>query len=820
VIILFLILLCFSSAEAQTVNDPRLQVRELVSGLSNPTAMAFIGANDILVLQKNDGRVRRVVDGVLQAGEVLDLAVDTQSERGLLGIALHPNFASNGFVYLYYTQSSTAGDTSGSALDNRVFRYIWDGGKLISPTEIILLPVTAGPNHNGGTITFGPDGKLYIVIGDLNRTGQLQNFAAGAAPDDTGVILRLNDDGTVPSDNPFFSQGGNLAKYYAYGIRNSFGMAFDSVTGELWMTENGPASYDEINQVLPGFNSGWAQIMGPESRSPQDVDDLFVVPGSHYADPKFSWFTPVGPTAIVFLNSTQLGSQYQNDAFVGDINHGRLYRFKLNPARDGFIVESELADLVADSDGELSDVIIGTGFGGITDLKVDQDGFLYVLSYTTGRILVVSGKPAVGFESVSISAGQVSVIIGGVETSGLSRGPAFQLFNTSGTLEATQFALNPDFRVDFEIVTGNFDADSADEVLAGGRENLGLMRGPAYQLFDTNGAFIFTRFVLNPDFAGVSFSPFNVGSNGVLVCGREIVGLSRGPAYQVFDASGNLVRTQFGLNTDFTMDNGCLGSNLDGVDGDEVILFGREVTGAGRGPALQAFNSNGSLRFTRFVLNNNFIETKFTVGDVLSPEIIVYGRETSGASRGPAFQTFDGDGNLVLTRFILNSDFTDVHVFGANITSAVSGEEIVTGGTESSGLARGPAAQVFDKNGNHLWTRFVLNPDFTEVKFGKIDINNDGVDEIIVVGRETAGLRRGPAFQVFDGGGDLLLTRFVLNSDFTNIRFFATDQNGDGNKEIGVGGVESSGLMRGPAYQIFESNGTLLQTRFVLNPDF
>ena len=111
-------------------------------------------------------------------------------------------------------------------------------------------------------MTFGPDGKLYIVIGELNRNGQLQNISGGTAPDNTGVIFRINDDGSTPSDNPFFSQGGNLAKYYAYGIRNSFGLVFDPLTGELWDTENGPANYDEINLVQPGFNSGWESDHG------------------------------------------------------------------------------------------------------------------------------------------------------------------------------------------------------------------------------------------------------------------------------------------------------------------------------------------------------------------------------------------------------------------------------------------------------------------------------------------------------------------------------------------------------------------------------
>src|SRR5207344_1997527 len=111
-----------------------------------------------------------------------------------------------------------------------------------------------------------------------------------------------------------------------------------------------------------------------------------------------------------------------------------------------------------------------------------------------------------------------------------------------------------------------------------------------------------------------------------------------------------------------------------------------------------------------------------------------------------------------------------------------------------------PMYQVWDKNGNLLLSRFVLNPDFTEVTFSKIDINNDGLDEILVVGRETKGLQRGPAFQLFDGGGNLLVAQFVLNSDFTNLKVFSVDQNGDGDKEIGIGGIETGGLKRGPAY--------------------
>lgn len=371
-----------SDSSLPSVNDANLRVEKVAAGLAAPTSMAFLDNDDILITQKDNGRLRHILDGKLQENPVHDVFVNNDSERGLLGIAVAQRINATGekVVFLYYTE-----DQEGE-IRNRVYSYEWSPDSGITAGKLVLdLPGTPGPNHDGGKLAIGQDGMLYAVIGDLNRNGMLQNYQGGDKPDDTSVILRVNFSGDGLPDQPLSDEDANvnqsLSKYFAYGIRNSFGIDFDPVTGTLWDTENGPSGYDEINVVNPGFNSGWEKLMGPVERTRIDQSELVTFTGSHYRDPAFSWRNSQGITDIEFFNSTTLGTRYANNIFVGDYNNGNLYFFTVNEERTGLSLDSsDLKDLVADNDGELDAVTLGNGFRGITDIETGPDGNLYILS--------------------------------------------------------------------------------------------------------------------------------------------------------------------------------------------------------------------------------------------------------------------------------------------------------------------------------------------------------------------------------------------------------------------------------------------------------
>lgn len=375
------------TTDGPSVDDPNIVVEQAAEGLTLPTTMAFLDEDRILVLEKNDGTVRLVEGGELQPEPLLDVAVANENERGMLGIAVSSENGTT-YVFLYFTESGggTDGDDSEGVepAGNRLYRYELQGDQLVNPQLLLDLPVLPGPRYNGGPVAAGPDGNVYVIIGDVEgHTTQVQNFEDSTAADGTSGVLRIGPNGEIPE--PVIGTGEFGKYYFAYGIRNSFGLAFDPETGMLWDTENGPAFGDEINLIEPGFNSGWRDVQGLANES--DLDDLVLFNArSHYSDPEFSWTEPVGPTALAFLNSSGLGEEYEGDMFVGDINNGAIYHFDLNENRSALVLEGALADMVADTPEESQEAIFGTGFGGVTDIKPGPDGNLYVLSFTEGVI--------------------------------------------------------------------------------------------------------------------------------------------------------------------------------------------------------------------------------------------------------------------------------------------------------------------------------------------------------------------------------------------------------------------------------------------------
>lgn len=395
-----IVLLATTTTLAQTVNDSSLKVQQWVGGLSNPTGMVFVDeGTKALVIEKNSGRVK-VVSNRQVTGTALDLPVNGDSERGLLGIALSPTFASDKFIYLNYTRATSDG---AAPTDHRVERYRWTGSSLTFDRRVLTMPATPGPNHDGGKITFGPDGKLYAVMGDLNRNESNENFENAKKITRSGAILRVNPSGTSVTSNPFYDAkfiGGEfeaINDIYAYGIRNSFGLAFDPLTGNLWDTENGADRMDEINRVDRGFNSGWEDIMGPTWRNGGSTGKLVSLgAAAHYEEPKLSWDEPVAPTDAFFMDTARIGARYKNDLFVGTVRAGGvIYRFDMSPSRKTLGIGGPLADGVADNSNgallaEQSEIIWGNGFGVVTDI-LSGPGGMYVLSLSGSMYRITTG---------------------------------------------------------------------------------------------------------------------------------------------------------------------------------------------------------------------------------------------------------------------------------------------------------------------------------------------------------------------------------------------------------------------------------------------
>jgi glucose/arabinose dehydrogenase len=378
------------------LSDPQLTTELVGDGISFPTSMAFLGPDDILILEKNNGTVKRMVNGELLNEPLLQVNVSNQGERGMLGIAVQKNNGGPTYVFLYYSEPAPSNDKNLSHIVeptvNRLYRYELDlnQGRLIKPMLILALPAALKTNHNGGVVSIGPDNNVYTVVGDLvgHRT-LAQNQRSGNDVDGSGGILRVTPEGK-PLDHGTISNSYPLNLYYAYGIRNGYGLDFDPVSGKLWDTENGPEYGDEINFEEPGFNSGWNEIQGIWQHRNLQLLGKIVINKSEglvnfggkgkYSLPELTWNGTVAPTALKFLNSDKLGRRYENDLFIASFNLGIIYHFDLNKDRTELSLKGPLEDKVADKPAELKDVLFARNFGGITDMQVGPDGFLYIVS--------------------------------------------------------------------------------------------------------------------------------------------------------------------------------------------------------------------------------------------------------------------------------------------------------------------------------------------------------------------------------------------------------------------------------------------------------
>jgi glucose/arabinose dehydrogenase len=349
---LVLVLIVVSVAYAATL--PAGFSETAINGLSNPTAMEIAPDGRIFVCQQG-GSLRVIKNGVLLSTPFLTLSVDANGERGLLGIAFDPNFASNNFLYVYYTVSTTP-------RHNRVSRFTANGDVAVPGSELVLLDLdnlSSATNHNGGAIHFGPDGKLYVAVGENATPSNAQTLS-----NMLGKVLRINSNGTIPTDNPFFNTAtGNNRSIWALGLRNPFTFAFQPGTGRLFINDVGQDTWEEINDGITGSNYGWPTVEGP-SANPSFRAPLFAYQHG------ISATTGCAISGGAFYNpaTVQFPQIFVGKYFFADLCSGWIRLF--DPAS---ATASDFA----------------SGISNPVDLKVGTDGSLYYLARGAGAVFRV-----------------------------------------------------------------------------------------------------------------------------------------------------------------------------------------------------------------------------------------------------------------------------------------------------------------------------------------------------------------------------------------------------------------------------------------------
>jgi glucose/arabinose dehydrogenase len=349
-------------AIAAPANAATVTARPIATNLAFPAAFTFAPDGRIFYGERLTGRVRIFNPATGSKSQFFTIPnLATTGEQGLLGLALHPNYPATPYVYAYVTRTVAPSQCAGQEGPpwNHIVRITNVGGTGSGMWTLFCAP--AASNHNGGRILFGPDGKLYAVIGENGVPANAQSLS-----NNLGKVLRMTASGTVPSDNPFAGK-----HIYAYGIRNSFGLAFDPQTGRLWETDNGPRCNDELNRIVRARNYGWGpsqSCTSPPEPTTTNRD------GPNPVLPQISWGTPIAPTGLAFCVSCGLGSSAEGRLFIGAWNARNIRRVSLGSLRWGTVGES----------------IVYSHSAGVLALEAAPDGALYFSDPTAIYKLVLS----------------------------------------------------------------------------------------------------------------------------------------------------------------------------------------------------------------------------------------------------------------------------------------------------------------------------------------------------------------------------------------------------------------------------------------------
>ncbi len=345
---------------------PGASIQTILPNMAQPIAMAFDPQGRLFYTEKETGNVRLYSNGTLQPSPVIHFDADPSAEGGLLGIAVDPNFNTNHYIYVFYR----CGTPACLPDEDWVVRFVENNGAGSNPTTIFTGPQT-GSYHISGNIHFGPDGKLYIAMGENGNPNNAQDVTVP-----NGKFHRINSDGTIPSDNPVFTQTGALRSLYAMGLRNSFDFTFDPLTpGRIFASENGPGCDDEMNRIVGGYNYGWG-------RPGYDCDDAHPSPQYNTIPPL--WYLGVGecceaPTGITVYSGSQI-PQWQNGLFMATYNTQALRHFYLNTDRTQVTA---------------TNIVQGVSVG--TDIETGPDGALWYIEgsgYMSGTLKRIVGPGA------------------------------------------------------------------------------------------------------------------------------------------------------------------------------------------------------------------------------------------------------------------------------------------------------------------------------------------------------------------------------------------------------------------------------------------